>query len=744
MPPARPPDRLRSPAAAIELDRGARGAWRRRSGSVDLLTRWLGQISRAQDPGRLALVGPRAALLGCEDELVGRPSPSTSAPTPLVAAVIGALDAARRRPLQSCPGYLSSQSIVSSLSAMSSRRSVLCAVVLRLGHRRRILESSVGRAHARSTIAGPPRPVFCHARTRIRPPQMTLAPAARDRRTRTSASARWRAPLREGRVGARAHVGVDPALPAGRAAGGGRRARRPPGAGGGRRRPRRARPGPRAARLPGAAPRPLLPVAGHRLRVPRRAAAAPGRPADRGAGRARRLRAARSSSPAPSRSPRRCPTRRCARRASRSTRGDEVDLGEVAELLVEAGYERIDQVEERGQFAVRGGILDVFRRTEDRAARLELFGDEIESMRWFSTFTQRSLGEAERVELAPAAELASEHRELAELALEDEGERPDLERAAAARELPRAARADPPEAAVVIAAAEEIRDRAPRPLGRRDHRDARRRRAPPLRRRRRAARRAGVAEDSSDRRGRGAEQGRRRPISPSGPSAPTSPLAAIGEAESRARAASFAPAIAWSSRSRIAARPSGPATASTGSTRRSWTTRGARPMARAACFAEAQALRGLRLARPEAGGDPLPPARAPPPGGGRRRPRAAAWRPSPTCGSATTWSTRTTGSPASPASRPRRSPASPATTSSSSYRGSDRVFAPTDQLAKITRYVGTGGEPPQLSALGRRAGRESRPGPAAPRASWRESCSTSTRSAALAGATRSRPTASGS
>ena len=48
--------------------------------------------------------------------------------------------------------------------------------------------------------------------------------------------------------------------------------------------------------------------------------------------------------------------------------------------------------------------------------RIELFGDEIESARWFSTFTQRSLGEAERVELAPAAELDAEHRELAEMA----------------------------------------------------------------------------------------------------------------------------------------------------------------------------------------------------------------------------------------------------------------------------------------------------------------------------------------
>jgi transcription-repair coupling factor (superfamily II helicase) len=59
--------------------------------------------------------------------------------------------------------------------------------------------------------------------------------------------------------------------------------------------------------------------------------------------------------------------------------------------------------------------------------RVDLFGDEIESLRWFSTFTQRSLGEAECVEVAPAAELAAEHRELAEIAaLEDPEERPDV------------------------------------------------------------------------------------------------------------------------------------------------------------------------------------------------------------------------------------------------------------------------------------------------------------------------------
>ena len=95
--------------------------------------------------------------------------------------------------------------------------------------------------------------------------------------------------------------------------------------------------------------------------------------------------------------------------------------------LVAAGYERVDQVEDRGQFAVRGGLLDIYPATEERAVRVELFDIEIESLRWFSTFTQRSLGEGQRVEIAPAAELAAEHRELAEIAaLEDEESRPDV------------------------------------------------------------------------------------------------------------------------------------------------------------------------------------------------------------------------------------------------------------------------------------------------------------------------------
>ncbi|HET6548586.1 MAG TPA: transcription-repair coupling factor, partial [Solirubrobacter sp.] len=105
--------------------------------------------------------------------------------------------------------------------------------------------------------------------------------------------------------------------------------------------------------------------------------------------------------------------------------GDLLDLDETAQQLVAAGYERVDQVEERGQFAIRGGLLDVYPATEERAVRVDLFDIEIEALRWFSTFTQRSLGETDCVEISPAAELAPEHRELAEIAATDE-DRPDI------------------------------------------------------------------------------------------------------------------------------------------------------------------------------------------------------------------------------------------------------------------------------------------------------------------------------
>ena len=137
--------------------------------------------------------------------------------------------------------------------------------------------------------------------------------------------------------------------------------------------------------------------------------------------------------------------------------GELLDLDEVAMQLVAAGYERIDQVEDRGQFAIRGGLLDVFPATEDRAVRVDLFGDEIESLRWFSTFTQRSLGDAELVEIAPAAELAEEHRELAEIAaLEQEADRPDIAELLPVEDFHPFLELAPANAGVLIAGEEDV------------------------------------------------------------------------------------------------------------------------------------------------------------------------------------------------------------------------------------------------------------------------------------------------
>src|SRR5690349_1487202 len=67
--------------------------------------------------------------------------------------------------------------------------------------------------------------------------------------------------------------------------------------------------------------------------------------------------------------------------------GAEPGVDGLAESLALAGYERVDRVEERGQFAVRGGIVDVFPTTGREPLRAEFFGDEIEGVRAFSPFT---------------------------------------------------------------------------------------------------------------------------------------------------------------------------------------------------------------------------------------------------------------------------------------------------------------------------------------------------------------------
>src|SRR5215204_2526346 len=99
--------------------------------------------------------------------------------------------------------------------------------------------------------------------------------------------------------------------------------------------------------------------------------------------------------------------------------GDEPGIEGLSEALALAGYDRVDRVEERGQFAVRGGLVDVFPATGREPLRVELFGDEIEQIRAFSPFTQRALRQVDDATVYPAAE---RRRDLVEVALRDDGE----------------------------------------------------------------------------------------------------------------------------------------------------------------------------------------------------------------------------------------------------------------------------------------------------------------------------------
>jgi transcription-repair coupling factor (superfamily II helicase) len=77
----------------------------------------------------------------------------------------------------------------------------------------------------------------------------------------------------------------------------------------------------------------------------------------------------------------------------------------LVEGLAALGYSRTPQVEARGEFAVRGGIVDLFPTAADHAVRVEFWGDDVESIRTFSVGDQRSTDPVERVIVDPAREL---------------------------------------------------------------------------------------------------------------------------------------------------------------------------------------------------------------------------------------------------------------------------------------------------------------------------------------------------
>ncbi len=109
--------------------------------------------------------------------------------------------------------------------------------------------------------------------------------------------------------------------------------------------------------------------------------------------------------------------------------GTDVDLADLTQSLVGAAYVRVDLVERRGEFAIRGGIVDVFPPTEEHPLRIDFFGDTVEEIRYFSVADQRS-GDDTLAEVtaspcrellltdevrARAAALAEQHPELIEM-----------------------------------------------------------------------------------------------------------------------------------------------------------------------------------------------------------------------------------------------------------------------------------------------------------------------------------------
>lgn len=95
-------------------------------------------------------------------------------------------------------------------------------------------------------------------------------------------------------------------------------------------------------------------------------------------------------------------------------KGGEIDLSSLCETLAKCGYQRCEKVEGASQFSVRGDIIDIFPVQSDKPVRIELFGDEIDTVSEFETDTQRRTASLERIEISPAGEVLYNSEELAD------------------------------------------------------------------------------------------------------------------------------------------------------------------------------------------------------------------------------------------------------------------------------------------------------------------------------------------
>lgn len=92
--------------------------------------------------------------------------------------------------------------------------------------------------------------------------------------------------------------------------------------------------------------------------------------------------------------------------------GDNIERDQLLEQLVNGGYERVQQVETRGHFAVRGDIVDIFTANRDNPVRIEFFGDEIDTIRYFDKDSQRSIENRESCQILPIKIDADENSSL--------------------------------------------------------------------------------------------------------------------------------------------------------------------------------------------------------------------------------------------------------------------------------------------------------------------------------------------
>ena len=86
------------------------------------------------------------------------------------------------------------------------------------------------------------------------------------------------------------------------------------------------------------------------------------------------------------------------------TKASSITLVELSKELVKMGYDRVGQVERPGEFAIRGGIIDIYSATEENPIRIELWGDEVDSIRYFEVASQRSIESLDNICIYPASE----------------------------------------------------------------------------------------------------------------------------------------------------------------------------------------------------------------------------------------------------------------------------------------------------------------------------------------------------